>query len=74
MSHRMPGTCANYCIITDDCRVNRTDEGAFEEAVKRLLGSYLQATRNFGRKRGARFHLALTIERPPHESDLQEGS
>jgi hypothetical protein len=57
----IPGIKAKHAIITPVCRANRTNVGAFEEAVQRLRDEYaacLEANEQ------SNFHLVLTVERP----------
>lgn len=52
---------AQHAIITPTCRANRSDIGAFEEAVARLRRQYEQSVEGWGDK--ANYHLKLEIER-----------
>jgi len=58
----IPGITAKHAIITPVCRANRTVDGAWEEAVRRLREEY-EACQTEGNAR-ANFHLVLTVERP----------
>ncbi len=61
---KIPGIQAQHAVITPLCRLNRTAEGAFEEALRRLKESYdfmLNAEPNVL----ASYHLVITVERPP---------
>jgi len=68
---KIEGTCAAHSIITDECRRNRKDEGAWTEAVTRLRREYDRIAANWGTGMGVKIHLALTVERPikPEEKD-----
>lgn len=68
MAH-IPGTPAKHAIITDTCRANRTDGGAFDEAVQRLWDEYLACTKGHPQGAGTQFHLVLTVERAPESGD-----
>lgn len=55
---------AKHAIITDECRTNRGDSGAFEEAVNRLRQEYHVAAKNWGTDKGVKLHVILAVERP----------
>jgi hypothetical protein len=60
-----PGMAAQHAIITPDCRENRTDDGAWDEAVARAKAAYDGIVR--GWRHAAEqptLHLVLTVERP----------
>lgn len=61
----VPGAPASHSIITAECRINRGDGGAFDEAVERARKAYDEIVEGW---RSApiqpTIHLALTIERP----------
>lgn len=59
---KAPGSIAKHVIITPVCRQNRTDEGAFDEAVARLKEEYF-ACLPYHADRGSNFHLILSVER-----------
>lgn len=61
----IPGSPAQHSIITPECRTNRSDEGAWDEAVARAKAAYDQIVAGWaGRPEQPTLHLALTIERP----------
>lgn len=61
----VPGAAASHSIITEGCRSNRGDVGAFEEAVERARKAYDEIVAGW---RSAPLqptvHLVLTVERP----------
>lgn len=61
----VPGAPASHSIITVECRTNRGDAGAFDEAVERARKAYDEIVEGW---RTApiqpTLHLVLTIERP----------
>ncbi len=57
------GITAKHAIITPVCRANRTPEGAFEEAVRRLKEEY-DICRAIEGNEDVNYHLVLTVERP----------
>lgn len=61
----VPGVSAKHAIITDICRENRSDAGAFEEAIARLRSEYEALCQGWPVNNGAKFHVVLTLERPP---------
>lgn len=65
MNTTIPGIKAVHAIITPTCRMNRTDAGAFDEAVRRLRDEYIACLR--GAVTG-NFHLVLTVERREGET------
>ncbi len=65
---RIPGIKAQHAIITDQCRVNKGDEAAIDEALGRLHHEYMQpATVPANMGKGVNFHVVLTVERPPRD-------
>lgn len=54
---------AKHAIITDECRVNRTDEGAIKEALQRILDEYMACVGAWPLGEGTKFHVKLEIER-----------
>lgn len=70
---KIPGAAARHAIITDVCRSNRTDMGAFDEAVDRLRESYIQAVEGWRGHPGVQFHLVLTVERPQPQEGTTDG-
>lgn len=63
----LPGLKAKHAIVTDQCRTNRTDAGAVDEALSRLRSEALECMANWPQGVGAQFHFALTLERPPKD-------
>lgn len=61
MNTTIPGIKAVHAIITPVCRANRTDEGAFTEAMRRLETEYLACLDH--PSPGMTFHVVLTVER-----------
>jgi len=61
---RVPGIMAQHCIVSDTCRTNRTDGGAFNEAMERLRQAYRDCCKGWPIGKEAKLHLVLTVERP----------
>lgn len=61
---KLPGMTAIHAIITDDCRTGRGDEGAVDEALKRAREELKLCLGGWEHGRGAKFHVAVTVERP----------
>ena len=59
-----PGMMAHHSFITDECRANRGDMGAFEEAVRRMRAEYEAICPVWSKEPGTRFHVVLTVEPP----------
>lgn len=59
----MGNITAQHAVITPTCRANKTDMGAFDEAVERLRRQYLQSVEGWGD--AANYHLKLELERLP---------
>lgn len=61
----IPGSPSSHSIITPQCRVNRGDEGAWDEAVARARDVYDQIVDGWSEV-GPQptMHLVLTMERP----------
>lgn len=57
---QMSGTKLAHAIITRECRANRGDEGAIDEALARVRTEYLACVAN---PKIERFHVTLTVER-----------
>lgn len=56
---------AHHSIITPACRINRGDQGAWEEAVARAKAQYDQIVGGWaGREQQPTLHLKLEMERP----------
>lgn len=59
----VPGITAYHAIITPNCRVVQGgDEGAFDEAVRRMRLEYLATVAGRGLIDDAHYHLILTVE------------
>lgn len=58
----IPGITAIHAIITPVCRANRGEEGAWEEAVRRLKAEY-DACIAIPENAGVKYHVVLTVER-----------
>ena len=54
---------AKHAIITDECRRNRTDLGAIQEATQRILLEYMACIEHWPIGNGTKFHVKLEIER-----------
>ena len=68
----IPGGTARHAVITDTCRTNRGDVGAFEEAVSRLREEYGRIVRGWAIGTGVQIHVVLTVERPtPTKNDTR---
>ena len=57
----VPGLNARHAIITPVCRANKTDMGAFDEAVELMRSEYLNCLKGRGED-GAQYHLVLSVE------------
>lgn len=56
---------AVHAIITPTCRDNRGDDGAFDEAVRRIREQYHASLAGWRRQgHEPNLHLRLTVERP----------
>lgn len=61
----IPGSPASHNIITPQCRLNRTNKGAFDEAVDRARRVYDQICDGWSEVvPQPTLHLVLTMERP----------
>lgn len=61
---KIPGITASHQTITDVCRENRGDDGAFEEAMRRILLQYEACIEGWKGTSGVQFHLVLSVEKP----------
>lgn len=59
----IPGLKAVHAIITDECRENRTDEGAINEALRRVREEFLACAPAWPLGKNTKFHIVLTVER-----------
>ena len=65
---RAPGLCALHAVITDQCRENRGDAGALDEAFDRIRQQYERSVKGWRGTPGVKFHVLLTVERPQPSS------
>lgn len=66
---KVPGAQVAHAIITFECRNNRGDLGAFDEAVSRLRSQYDQLVALRGDEIDTHFHLILSIESERHRRE-----
>lgn len=60
-----PGAAAQHSIITPECRENRGDQGAWDEAVARAKREYDAVVEGWkGHPTQPTIHLVLSVERP----------
>lgn len=62
---RLPGLKATHAIISDACRTSRGEEGAIDEATRRVRDEFLACVRAWPLHKGVKFHVVLTVEAPP---------
>lgn len=61
----IPGSPASHQIITPTCRTNRTDDGAWDEAVRRCKEQYDSIVQGWaGQPEQPTLRLVLTVEKP----------
>lgn len=65
---KVPGAQVAHAVITFECRNNRGDFGAFDEAVKRLRTQYDQLVALRGDEIDVHFHMILSVESERHRS------
>ena len=63
-----PGIKAQHAIVTETCRKNHGDLGAFIEAKQRMERAYFDALNARGED-GAKYHLVLYVEPPAREGE-----
>lgn len=61
---KVAGVKAHHSYITDVCRTNRGDDGAFQEVVRRLREQYDFLTRRWPIGSDVKMHFVLTLDRP----------
>jgi hypothetical protein len=61
---KVAGVKAHHSFITDVCRTNRGDMGAFQEVVRRLRDQYDFLTRRWPIGSDVKLHFVLTLDRP----------
>jgi hypothetical protein len=62
----VPGINALHAVITPVCRKNRGQDGAFDEAVRRIREEYDSVIKGWtenGKPDGINLHLVLSVER-----------
>ena len=59
---------ASHQIVSDACRSGRGDEGAGDEAVRRLVEEYRACLKGWGQTPGTRFHFVLAVEPPAKDA------
>lgn len=59
---KIPGINAKHAIITDECRANRGDLGAFGEASHRLMVEFIELMNQRSDEKGVNYHLVLVVE------------
>jgi hypothetical protein len=60
----VPGVQVTHQTITDDCRVSRGEDGVVDETLRRIEKSLRTALGYWAPGSGAKFHVAVTFERP----------
>ncbi len=65
----VPGVKAKHVFITDQCRANRGDRKAIEEALRRIKGEAVMLLQGYAPDQGAEFHIVLTVARTKGGSD-----
>jgi len=60
---QLPGIKAHHSIITDECRKNRFDGGAFLEAMNRMQTVYERTCENTSIGKDMKIHIVMTVER-----------
>jgi hypothetical protein len=68
MIQYIPGA-AKHAIITDQCRQNKGDQAVMDEACERLRDEWRHVAAGWPVGSGARFHVALIVERPEKQSN-----
>ena len=56
-----PGVSARHAIISDQCRINRGNEGAIDEALARIREEFLQIAPKWELGNNTTFHVVLTV-------------
>lgn len=64
---RIPGIKTLHAVVTDDCRNNRGEVEAADEALRRLRDAYIDIAKFWADKPGVKFHFVLTVEAPPRD-------
>lgn len=65
---KVPGMQAMHVVITPTCRKNRTEDGAFDEAVRRLAEQYREICEKRSDIDECDFHMLLSLETPRHKA------
>lgn len=64
MTTTVPGIKAQHAVISDDCRLNRGNRGAVDEAIARVRVEYESLLEHWPIGKEAKFHLVLTVDYP----------
>ena len=69
---KIPGITAKHAIITDQCRANRGDIGAFQVAMEQLRREYDAITRIRTNEPGVNYRLVLVVEDTKREKKVAD--
>ncbi len=61
-----------HAIISDDCRNNRGDRFAMDDALRRLQDAWSKVSRSFPIGKGVKFHVVLIVEKPAEQKELHK--
>lgn len=59
------GITAAHAQVSDTCRSERGDDGAFVEAVEVIRRAYREAVEGRAGQKGVKYHIVLYVEPPP---------
>lgn len=59
----IPGIAAITCVISNECREGRGDQGAIDEALSRLRSTMVDTLNRWPKTKGATFFVAFTVDR-----------
>ena len=59
----IPGLKGHHSIISDDCRMEHFDGGAFKIAIERMKTVYMKTCENAPIGTGMKIHIVMTVER-----------
>ena len=65
---KLPGIPARVAVISTECRINRGDQGAIDEALARVRSMMEQTVKLWPLEKGATFFLAFTVDREGRRS------
>lgn len=65
---KIPGMAAIVAVITPNCRLSRGDQGAIDEALRRVREVMVETLGNWPPEKAATFFLSFNVDRAGRQS------